>query len=136
MNYKLSCYYDVNTGKGAYTLERSGKEVGSRALRVGLKSKQDGILSLLINSIGILKVSISHEDRLMIELQNSALCRELNGEQSNLVSNLLYDFQMFFDEVDCKYLFVYNPKPYAMNICKSKSNSIEGKSIAELFKDI
>ena len=136
MNYKLSCYYDINTGKGAYSLEKSGREIGSRVIRVGTNSKQEGILSLLINSIGMLKINISHEDRLMIELQNASLCRELNGEQSNLVSNLLYDFQMSFDEVDCKYLFVYNPKPYAMNICKNKSNTIEGKSISELFKDI
>ena len=136
MNYKLSCYYDINTGKGAYSLEKSGREIGSRVIRVGTNSKQEGILSLLINSIGMLKINISHEDRLMIELQNASLCRELNGEQSNLVSNLLYDFQMSFDEVDCKYLFVYNPKPYAMNICKTKSNTIEGKSISELFKDI
>lgn len=136
MNYKLSCYYDINTGKGAYSLEKSGREVGSRVIRVGTNSKQEGILSLLINSIGMLKINISHEDRLMIELQNASLCRELNGKQSNLVSNLLYDFQMSFDEVDCKYLFVYNPKPYAMNICKTKSNTIEGKSISELFKDI
>ena len=136
MNYKLSCYYDTNTGKGAYSLEKSGREIGSRVIRVGTNSKQEGILSLLINSIGMLKINISHEDRLMIELQNASLCRELNGEQSNLVSNLLYDFQMSFDEVDCKYLFVYNPKPYAMNICKTKSNTIEGKSISELFKDI
>lgn len=116
MNVVLTCY--AKKGKGSFVLEKEGKIIYKDIFNIHKDdcSLKEYIFESLIRGLRVARSNVSHDDLLLICLQNNHMCEWLNGAKDYKdYSSYLDTVYDIIDSIDCKYLFSHS------NVKKAKS---------------
>ncbi len=119
MNYKLSVYVGKVVEKKGYVLEKEGRVIADLVEKyrgtsnMGSKEAKDTILKMIEKGIRASKKYLTHDDVLIIEVQDNSICEWLSG---TVVNNTVKKFEEVFtiiellESIDCRYRFCFcNP---------------------------
>lgn len=112
MNIKMST--GCNGVKNCVIIESEGKELYSKVFKgLGSNLKKD-MLMCIYKGLRASSRFVSHDDLLIIEVQNNHLVGWLNGEIGYKgYEEYIYDVFEALEGLDCRYLFVFNSNSYA-----------------------
>lgn len=114
MNWKLSTYADRVNGKRCFILMKGGKVFAEKVSKFSGTNIKENALDCISQGLSAVKNEISHNDLLIIEVQNSHLCNWLDGSMENKgYSGGLDKVFAQIDGIDCRYRYVLNAKPVA-----------------------
>ena len=138
MNYRLSCAANRVKGRNCYVLELNGRKVSSKVFRFTGTNIKENVMETIAQGIKMSRAYVSHDDVLVIEVQNSNLYRWLSGlvEQSGYEEGLDRVFSVL-ESTDCRYMFTFIKRPYAMDYLETHGLSeITGSSFADIMEEL
>lgn len=107
MNIVLSCY--ANKGKAAFVLEKGGKVINKEVFLVAKDNKvhlKEFIFESIIRGLKNARNVVSHDDLLLIGVQNAHMVDWLNGQKEYKgYESYLDDISDIIETLDCRYLF-------------------------------
>lgn len=120
MNCRLSCGSNRKIGKIGFTYEVAGKIEKAGVFRTVSSNAKENMLEAIIKGMKACRDSVSHEDLLVIEVQNQHLAQWLSGEIAYKGYEEYLD-RLFdtLESMDCRYKFMYVPKPFALSYISS-----------------
>lgn len=122
MNIVLSCYADKE--KASFVLEKSGRVLNKEVFSVAKSDKvylKEYIFEAIIKGLRYARSEVSHEDLLLIKVQNSHVADWLNGQKEYKgYESYLDEISDIIETIDCKYLFSHS------SIIKAKKALEEG----------
>lgn len=115
MNIRLSCAASRREKRLGFTINKEGRCVDSGLYRLVSDNFKVDMLEALYQGILRSKKYVSHEDLLVIEVQNSHLADWLKGNKDSKGYEEYLD-RVFnvLETIDCRYNFVYVEKPSVM----------------------
>ena len=137
MNYKLRTYADRVQGKRCFILEGDGRVLSEKVSKFSGDNIKENALTCVYQGLIACKGVVTHDDILVIEVQNSHLCEWLNGlsEHKNYSEALEKVFDML-DKVDCRYRFCHDVEPTTKRyLKKSEITKVEVSSVDDMMKD-
>lgn len=122
MNIILSCY--SVRGRGSYCIAKEGKTISEEVFNIGLEDKimlKEYILYTILKGLREARSIVSHDDILLVEIQNRHVAEWLNGQSENKdYSKYLDDIYSLIETMDCRFRFA-NLKPVrAINVFNNK----------------
>lgn len=121
MNFKLSTYANRVKGKRCFILMRDGKIIAEKISKFDGDNIKENALACISQGLCATKNVISHEDLLLIEVQNSHLCHWLDGSIENKeYSDGLDKVFAQIEGIDCRYRYLLNAKPIAKTYMENK----------------
>lgn len=107
MNIILSCY--ANKEKASFVLEKGGKVVAKEVFSVIKENKvhlKEYIFEAIIKGLRYARNEVSHEDLLLIGVQNGHMVEWLNGQKEYKgYESYLDEISNIIETLDCRYLF-------------------------------
>lgn len=115
MNIRLSCAANRRGGRLGFTINKGGKCVDSGLYHLVSDNFKVNMLESLYQGILRAKKYVSHEDLLVIEVQNSHLAEWLKcNKNSKGYEGYLDKVFEVLESTDCRYNFIYVDKPSAL----------------------
>ena len=137
MNYRVSTYADrIGNNKG-FIVEAEGKILEEKISKFEGNNIKENALQVVLQGLRACRNKVSHNDILLIEVQNVHLCNWLNGLKEYEGYNVWLDkiFELI-ETLDCRYLFYFNKKPFAKDYIKGKGvTKVEVSSIDDMMSD-
>ena len=137
MNYKLSVHADRVSEKDCFILLKEGRVIAEKVSRFFGDSIKENVLQTLYQGFLACRGVLTHDDILVIEIQN----RHVHSWLSGLVD---YDeYGAYLDKVfdvletlDCRYKFFFTDKPFAKQYAKKRNFTREKmSSVADLMSE-
>lgn len=122
MNFRLSCYSDRGKHKSIFVLEREGAEVASYVVKTKTDNIKVNVLDILLRGIRYARNYLSHEDTLIIEIQNRHLAHWVQERTED--TGYTQELEAVFTEletVDCRYKVIFTPTNIAKKVLNSRS---------------
>lgn len=138
MNYRLSCATDRVGKKNGYVLEKQGIELCSSFFKPVNDNIKDNILETVYRGLKSAGLYVSHDDILLIEIQNMHLFNWLSGlvEYKGYEGYLDKVFEVL-EGIDCRYRFVFEKRPYAKMLFSSRDyDKIKGSGFLDVMKGL
>ena len=131
MNCRLSCGANRKIHKIGFTYEVGGKVIESGVFKTVSTKMKENILEAIIRGMKACRNKIHHEDLLIIEVQNQHLAQWLSGEITYKGYEDYLD-RMFdvLESMDCRYKFMFVPKPYALSFIEN--NDIKKQQMSSI----
>lgn len=131
MNIILSCY--ANKEKGSIVIEKGGKIEYKEVFKINKKDStlKEYIFESLIKGLRKVRTYVSHDDLLLVCLQNSHMCEWLNGSKDYKdYSEYLDTVYPILESIDCRYLFSHTDVKKAKLVAKEeiKKETLTGVS--------
>lgn len=137
MNCRLSCGANRKAGKIAYTYEIQGIIKKAGVYKIVSTNVKENVLEAIIRGMKGCKDLVSHDDLLIIEVQNQHLAQWLSGEITYKGYEEYLD-RLFdtLESMDCRYKFMYIKHPYALSYLEThKVNKTKMSSISSLMEE-
>lgn len=137
MNYKVSTYANRVDKKRGFTIEAEGKILEEKISKFEGDNIKENALQTILQGIRACRSLPSHNDILIIEVQNIHLCNWLNGLQEYKEYNEWLDkiFELL-ETLDCRYSFYFNKKPFAKEYIKGKGiTKVSVGSVDDMMSD-
>lgn len=137
MNYLISTYANRVNGKNCYTIESKGKVIKSKVFRFTGDNIKENALECICKALLEIQNLVSHDDILIIEVQNVHLTEWLDGmkEYKGYETGLDKVFDVL-EYIDCRYRFKLNKNPYAKLIGTNDITKEQYTSSSDLFKEL
>ena len=107
MNIVLSCY--AKKGKGCYVIEKEGRVVDKKVFALNLGNEghlKEYMLESVLRGLKAVRSLVSHEDLLLVGVQNSHLANWLNSTMEYKgYESYLDSIIDVIDTIDCRYMF-------------------------------
>lgn len=132
-NYRVSVSYNRVKSACAYVIETSGFTRASKVAPKVNSNVKKGVLEVLEVALRETKPMVSHDDIVIIEIQNKHLCEWLTGlvEYKDYVVEMDAVFDVL-ENMDCKYRFIYVKEPYAKDFMTRNEVEKELKGCSSL----
>lgn len=140
MNVKLSVCVSRPKGYAGYAIYKEGRVVDSKVRRIldSVNIKEEILNNLALGFTRLKGNLISHDDLLVIEIQNRHLYEWLSGkvEMKDYSEGLDRAFSVL-ESLDCRYRFIFVDKPACKALVEAGQKSeIKGVSAMEAFADL
>lgn len=137
MNCRLSCGANRKLKKIGYTYEVGGRIEDSGVFKTVSTNMKENILESITRGMKACRGKVHHEDLLIIEVQNQHLAQWLSGEVTYKgyedYLDRLFDV---LESMDCRYKFMFVPKPYALSFIENNNIKKEQmSSISSLMEE-
>ena len=131
MNCRLSCGANRKLKKIGYTYEVGGRIEDSGVFKTVSTNMKENILESITRGMKACRGKVHHEDLLIIEVQNQHLAQWLSGEVTYKgyedYLDRLFDV---LESMDCRYKFMFVPKPYALSFIEN--NNIKKEQMSSI----
>ena len=137
MVYRVGTYANRVEGNRGYLLEVEGRVVDEKISKFQGDNIKVNALEVILQGIRACRSRVSHEDLVIIEVQNTHLCDWLSGsvEYKEYSDSLDKIFEVL-ETLDCRYRFTFNKSPYAKEYLKGKGvTQVKVSSVADLMAD-
>ena len=139
MNIRLSVYADRVHKKKGYITEVTGRVIDKKIRSFEGDNIKENALSMILKGLLSCRNRVSHEDVIIVEVQNQHLTSWLNGfkEYKEYAEYLDSIFEVI-ENLDCRYRFVFVSKPSAKDFVSfgSVSTMVENTvSVDSMFDD-
>ena len=138
MNIVLSCY--ANKGKAAFVLEKGGRVVNKEVFLVSKEGKahlKEFIFESIIKGIKNARNVVSHDDLLLIGVQNAHMVDWLNGQKEYKgYESYLDDISDIIETLDCRYLFSNNATKKAKRALEDGVDEVKLEGAVALFESM
>lgn len=137
MNYTISTYANRVEGNRGFVIESKGRILDEKISKFEGENIKENALQVILQGIRACRNLPTHDDILIIEVQNSHLCKWLNGAQeySGYAEYLDPIFELI-ETLDCRYHFYYNNKPFAKSYIKGKDTTkVSVGSVDDMMAD-
>lgn len=105
MNIKLSCSANRKTSKNAFVIEKDGRIVDKQVFTARTLTLNYEALEAVRRGLLSVRGTVTHDDLLLIEVQNFHLENWLNEQQeSENYRDILIEIFAILDSIDCKYI--------------------------------
>ena len=114
MHYRLSTFANRVSGKNCYTVEKGGSVLKNQVFRFSGDNIKENALECVYRGLKAVSGIVTHDDVVLIEVQNIHLCEWLMGmkEYDGYNEKLDKVFEVL-EGMDCRYRFVLEKKPHA-----------------------
>ena len=137
MNCRLSCGANRKLKKIGYTYEVGGRIEDSGVFKTVSTNMKENILESITRGMKACRGKVHHEDLLIIEVQNQHLAQWLSGEVTYKgYEDYLDRLFAVLESMDCRYKFMFVPKPYALSFIENNNIKKEQmSSISSLMEE-
>lgn len=137
MNVKLSVYCSRPKGKSGFAIYKNGVVIESKVGSTTSDNIKEEVMLTLTKGLRVCRNIVSHDDILYIEIQNQHLCSWLSGcVEYKGYSDLLDAVFEVLESLDCRYRFMFVPKPNCRTLVEEGKVEIKGSSIESAFSDL
>lgn len=138
MNIVLNCH--ANKGKGAYTLSKGGRVIASEVFIIPFKAGgtlKEYVLEVIIKGLKRSRGEVSHEDLLLIGLNNNTLASWLNGQVDPKGYESYFDrvFEIL-ETIDCRYLFAKSNINNVKKLLDTEKTKVEVSGVSDAFSGL
>lgn len=138
MNIVLSCY--ANREKAAFVLEKGGKVVCKEVFPIIDKNRlhlKEYIFEAIIKGLKYARNEVSHDDLLLIGVQNSHIAEWLNGQKEYKgYESYLDDISCIIETLDCRYLFSHKSVKKAKDALNKSETKIKLEGVSSVFENL
>lgn len=138
MNIVLSCY--ANKGKASFVLEKGGKIINKEVFSLnknGKKHLKEFIFESIIRGLKNARSVVSHENLLLIGVQNSHVADWLNGKKEYKgYESYLDDISDIIETLDCRYLFSYTSVAKARKLLETDVDKVKLENVSSVFENL
>ncbi len=138
MNIVLSCY--ANKELASFVLEKGGKVVNKEVFPVRKEDKvhlKEFIFEAIIRGLKYARNEVSHEDLLLIGVQNAHLADWLNGQKEYKgYETYLDEISDIIETLDCRYLFGHTSVRKAKDAVKDGVEKPKLEGALEIFNSL
>lgn len=138
MNIVLSCY--ANKELASFVLEKGGKVVNKEVFPVRKEDKvhlKEFIFEAIIRGLKYARNEVSHEDLLLIGVQNAHLADWLNGQKEYKgYETYLDEISDIIETLDCRYLFGHTSVRKAKDAIKAGVEKPKLEGALEIFNGL
>lgn len=138
MNYRLSCMADRVKGLCGYAIESKGVELEREVFSFTGTNIKENALKTIYKGLKKIKKYMSHEDIMVIEVQNVHLAEWISGlveykGYQELLENVFYELE----SIDCRYRVLFERNPYAKTILVDENKTkLNVSSVSDVMKGL
>lgn len=138
MNYRLSCMADRVKGLCGYVIESKGVELEREVFNFTGTNIKENALKTIYKGLRKIKKYMTHEDIMVIEVQNVHLAEWISGlveykGYQELLESVFYELE----SIDCQYRVLFERNPYAKSILSQDNKTkICASSVSDVMEGL